>query len=161
MKYQHQFTIRASLNKVIDFHQQSSNMAAITPSLVPLKIHVAPTVLHPGDEMDFTMWLGPLPVRWLARIEPLEPDPNHPAGASLTPSTEGGFIDRQVKGPFTNWVHHHRFVALNEQTTIVFDTVEATLRQHPLWSVVGLSMFLGLPMLFAFRDWKTKRILGP
>jgi hypothetical protein len=32
-------------------------------------------------------------------------------------------------------------------------------RNHPLWAAVGLGMWLGLPVLFAFRSWKTRKIL--
>jgi hypothetical protein len=29
------------------------------------------------------------------------------------------------------------------------------------WGVIGLAMWLGLPFLFAFRAWKTRRLLEP
>ncbi|MEZ4584038.1 MAG: hypothetical protein R3A10_20780 [Caldilineaceae bacterium] len=60
-------------------------MGAITPPPVIVRVHRAPELLGEGDEMDFTMWLGPLPIRWLARIE------------QVTPVT---FVDRQLRGPF-------------------------------------------------------------
>jgi hypothetical protein len=34
------------------------------------------------------------------------------------------------------------------------------LRSHAIWGLVGLGMWLGLPGLFAFRAWKTKRMLA-
>ena len=36
---------------------------------------------------------------------------------------------------------------------------EASLKPHPVWGLVGLAMWLGLPLLFAFRGWKTRRLL--
>jgi len=104
----------------------------------------APPVLAEGDEMEFTMWLGLLPVGWLARIEGVSPN---------------GFTDRQLRGPFAEWVHCHRFVAVTEQTTDVLDEVTLQLKLHLLWWPIGLGMLLGLPILFAFRAWKTKRML--
>jgi ligand-binding SRPBCC domain-containing protein len=144
MKYHHCFRVRASLARVAEFHRHAASMAAITPPLIIIRTHHAPPVLADGDEMDFTMWLGPLPVRWLARIEAVSP---------------AGFSDRQLSGPFAEWVHRHTFVAVGENTTEVRDEITLRLRPHPLWWPIGLGMRLGLPILFAFRAWKTKRIL--
>jgi hypothetical protein len=47
----------------------------------------------------------------------------------------------------------------DEGTTEVVDEVEAKLKRHPLWGPVGLAMWLGLPLLFAYRGWKTRRLL--
>jgi ligand-binding SRPBCC domain-containing protein len=144
MKYTHRFHVRASLAEVAEFHGRSASMAAITPPPIIVWLHHAPAVLAEGDEMDFTMWLGLLPVHWLPRIEDVSPS---------------GFSDRQLQGPFTEWVHRHRFVAIDEHTTEVLDEVTLRLRKHPLWGPVGLGMLIGLPVLFAFPAWDTKRVL--
>ena len=94
--------------------------------------------------MDFTLWLGPLPIRWTARIEDVTP---------------AGFVDRQIRGPFQEWAHRHTFEPVDETTTEVVDTIEFSLKKHPLWGLVGLGMWLSLPLLFAFRGWKTRRLL--
>jgi ligand-binding SRPBCC domain-containing protein len=144
MKYRHQFRVPASVERVAEFHANSASMAAITPPPIIVKVHHAPPILADGDEMDFTMWLGPLPVHWLARIEAV---------------SAAGFTDRQLRGPFTEWAHQHLFRAVDENTTDVMDEITFRLRLHPLWGPVGLGMWLGLPVLFAFRAWKTKRML--
>jgi ligand-binding SRPBCC domain-containing protein len=144
MSYQHHFLVKASLAKVAEFHRHSASMAAITPPPIIVRVHHAPEILAEGDEMDFTMWLGPLPLRWLARVEA---------------TSEAGFTDRQIKGPFAKWVHRHKFIPVDDKTTDVHDQIEIQLRTHPIWFPVGLGMWLGLPLLFAFREWKTKRIL--
>ena len=120
-------------------------MAAITPPPVLVKVQHAPAVLADGEEMAFTMWLGPLPIQWLARIE----------AVSAT-----GFTDRQLRGPFAEWIHRHTFVAVDEHITDVVDEISLRLRPHPVWWPVGLGMCLGLPILFAFRAWKTTRMLS-
>ncbi len=33
------------------------------------------------------------------------------------------------------------------------------MRRHPLWGPVGLGMSLNLPVLFAYRQWQTRRLL--
>lgn len=144
LKYRHTFQVRAPLADVAEFHRRSAGMGAITPPPVIARLHRAPARLEEGDEMDFTLWLGPLPLRWLARIE----------NVSLA-----GFTDRQLRGPFKHWAHRHAFVAVDETTSQVVDEIEASLRKHLLWGLVGLGMWLSLPLLFAYRGWKTRQLL--
>lgn len=145
MKYFHRFRVPASIAQVAGFHRHSASMAAITPPPILVRVQRAPAVLGNGDEMAFTMWLGPLPVHWLARIEAV---------------SDTGFTDRQLRGPFAEWIHRHTFVAVDEHTTDVVDEITLRLRFHPIWGLVGFGMWLGLPVLFAFRAWKTKRMLA-
>lgn len=145
MEYHHRFEVKAPLAEVAQFHRLSASMGAITPPPVLVRVHHAPEVLKDGDEMDFTMWLGPLPVRWVARIEDV---------------TSSGFVDRMLRGPFSSWVHHHRFVGVDTQTIAVEDHVEVTLSSHPFWKLVGGFMWVNLPVLFAYRGFKTRRLLS-
>ena len=80
--------------------------------------------------MDFTMWLGPLPIHWVARIEQ---------------TTPVSFVDRQVAGPFESWRHLHTYVAHGPDKTLVIDQVEAELSDHWWWKLVGMGMWLNLP----------------
>ena len=149
MRYKHSFIVQAPLAAVREFHSQSNSMGAITPPPVVVQIHAAPALLAEGDEMDFTMWLGPLPIRWLARIEEVTPI-----------SFVDRLVDRQVRGPFTSWRHLHTFVPLDDNNTIVQDQVEASLSSRWFWRLVGWGMWLNLPILFAYRAWATKRQMG-
>jgi ligand-binding SRPBCC domain-containing protein len=69
------------------------------------------------------------------------------------------FTDRQLRGPFAEGVHRRTFVEVNEQTTDVDDEITLRPSSHPFWRLVGMGMRLGLPFLFAYRAWKTRRIL--
>ena len=144
MKYRHVFRVRAPLAAVADFHRRANSMAAITPPIIPVQMEQALQRLDAGDQMAFTMWLGPLPVKWRAYIGQL---------------SSVGFRDHQLEGPFRYWIHRHTFAQVDENTTEVIDEVQAGLRWHALWAPVGLSMWLGLPLLFAFRSWKTRLLL--
>jgi ligand-binding SRPBCC domain-containing protein len=143
-KYNHRFRVNAPLTKVAEFHRQPASMAAITPPPVRVKFHQIPPILANGSEMDFTLWLGVLPIRWEARIEHL---------------SETGFSDRQIKGPFAAWVHEHEFVQVEDAITEINDRIYLQLKPHLFWWWVGLSFYLGLPLLFKYRAWKTRRIL--
>ena len=144
MRYVHRFQVNADLATVAEFHRQSSSMGAITPPPIIAVIQHAPTVLNEGDEMAFTLWMGPLPIRWLARIEQVSPT---------------GFVDRQLAGPFAKWVHRHTFVPLAEGRTEILDEIQAELAPHWWHRLLGMSMWLGMPVLFAYRGWKTQRLL--
>lgn len=145
MKYQHRFRVQAPAEAVAEFHSYPDAMAAITPPPIFVQVHSAPPRVVEGQQMDFTMWLGPLPLRWQARFE------------DVTPTS---FVDRMVQGPLRIWRHRHSFVAIDDRTTDVVDEVEVEPRWHPLWGPVGLGMALNLPVLFAFRQWQTRRLLA-
>ncbi|NTW43841.1 MAG: hypothetical protein HGB14_05265 [Anaerolineaceae bacterium] len=144
MMYRHKFRVHSSLSQVVDFHSRAASMPAITPPPMVVKLHNVPAILKEGDEMDFTLKLGPIPINWLARIE----------GVSSS-----GFTDRQIKGPFKEWMHNHKFIAVSDKTTEVVDEVTLKLSSNAMWWLVGLSMRIGLPILFAFRAWKTRKLL--
>ena len=144
MKYRHTFRVQAPLAEVAAFYTAATSLKTITPPLIPMQVHHAPEQMSDDDEMDFTMWMGPLPVRWTARVEDV---------------SQSGFLDRQIRGPFEAWAHQHTFVPVEEEVTEVLDEVEARIKPHLLWGLVGLGMWLGLPLLFAYRGWKTKQLL--
>jgi ligand-binding SRPBCC domain-containing protein len=144
MRYYHEFTVQVPLAAVLDFHARSASMAAITPPPIIVRIHEAPPVLEDDDRMRFTLWLGPLPLHWTARIEKDSPT---------------SFIDRQVSGPFELWEHKHSFSTLESGHVLVQDEVNARLKHHPIWWLAGAGMWLGMPLLFAYRGWKTRKIL--
>jgi len=145
MNYQHRFIVQQPQQWVVAFHRQAKSMPAITPPPIVVQGHKIPkTPLNSGDEMEFTLWIGPLPIHWVARIENLSAE---------------GFTDHQLHGPFKQWSHQHRFIALDEQRTEVIDEIEATLYPHGLNWWLGWLMWLGLPILFAFRAWKSRCLL--
>ncbi len=144
MNFDRQFELRAPLAKVREFHARAASLAALTPAFLPMRLDASPPILQSGDTMSFHMWLGPFPIRWTAHIEQAGP---------------GGFTDRQIDGPFAEWVHRHTFEPISSDKSRVLDSISARLRRHLVWGPVGLMMWIGLPWLFAYRRWKTRRIL--
>ena len=144
MIFVNSFQINVPLEQVAEFHSRSANMAAITPPPVIVRIHDAPERLNEGDQMSFTLWIGPFPVHWQARI---------------TDVSKNGFIDQQISGPFEKWEHHQRFKAIDENRSKVSDEVHITLSKQPLKYLIGLGMALSLPLLLTYRGWKTRRLL--
>lgn len=119
-------------------------MGAITPPPIIVRVRTAPEKLASGDRMDFTLWAGPVPIRWVAAIEDVSPT---------------GFTDRQLSGPFGSWTHRHGFERVDDAATDVVDRIEATYKKHPFWGLVGRLMWAGMPFLFGYRANKTRKLL--
>ncbi len=142
--YSHNFLVQAPLVRVAKFHSDTSALKYLTPP--PLVVRFNEMQPHAeGSTADFTIWFGPLPVRWIARHSDVNP--------------AAGFTDTQVAGPFETWIHRHSFVALDENCTIIRDTIQAQPSQHPFWGLISRMMWLSLPLLFAYRAWRTRRVL--
>jgi ligand-binding SRPBCC domain-containing protein len=144
MRYTHRFTVPAPQHVVAAFHRRSDSLVAITPPSIPMRLVKAPTQLGAGDEIAFTLWLGPFPVRWRVRIEQMRSD---------------SFTDRMIEGPFQTWHHCHTFRDLDDDTTEVLDEIEFSLKPHPLWGPMGLAMAIGFPLLFSHRARKTVQLI--
>ena len=137
-QYKHQFIVNAPLTAVSDFHQDSRALRQLSPPPMWVQFHeVEP--LGEGSVADFTMWLGPLPIRWTAVHTQVSPH---------------GFTDTQERGPFKQWVHRHSFRDLGDGRTQVIDEIEA----EP-GNLLSRFMWLNLPVLFAYRGWQTRRTL--
>jgi ligand-binding SRPBCC domain-containing protein len=144
MKYAHRFTVKAPVEAVAEFHRHANALKAITPPPIIMQLHSVPQSLAEGDRMAFTLWMGPLPIRWEAQIEGV---------------TASSFVDRQMSGPFGSWAHTHTFVALDAGRTEVRDEIEAEPGRGVFGRVISTLMWIGMPVLFAFRGWKTRRLL--
>jgi ligand-binding SRPBCC domain-containing protein len=138
--YRHTFTVQAPLEKVAAFYGDVSVIAKLTPPPLITRFHeIQP--LGENSRVDFTMWLGPIPVRWLAEHKDVQ-----------LPS---GFTDQQLRGPFKVWTHRHHLQRVDRQTTKVVDEVSA----EP-GTLISRLMWLGLPLVFAYRAWITRRTLA-
>jgi ligand-binding SRPBCC domain-containing protein len=144
LKFRHRFTVCASQDAVAKFHADPRVLRTITPLPIIVQFHHVEPIAE-GTEVDFTLWFGPIPVRWIARH-------SHIRGHQ-------GFVDEQMRGPFKEWIHVHRFETTESGSVEVVDEIDAKLRAHPWWGLVGGMMWITLPILFVFRAWQTRRIL--
>ncbi len=96
-------------------------------------------------EIEFTLWLGPLPVRWVAR---------HAPGPIAT-----SFADQMVRGPMARWEHLHLFEPAGEHTRLVDRITYAY--KGGIGGLFTRLVFDGLPLrlLFVYRHWRTRRAL--
>lgn len=143
-QYSHRFNVQASLDSVADFHRDSRALKQLTPPPLFLSFNKIEPQAE-GSVVDFTMWLGPLPIRWVSTHSDV--DPVH------------GFTDTQTTGPFEVWVHRHSFERVDDNTTRVIDQVRAKPSRHFFWGIISRFMWLTLPILFAYRSRQTRKAL--
>ena len=140
--YQHHFHLRASIERVAAYHQDTRTLKQLSPPPIFVSLnHVEP--IAEGSISDFTMWLGPLPVRWVAvhsQVDPIK-----------------GFTDTQRHGPFEHWEHRHIFRSVDADHTEVIDEIRVIPGKGIYRWLISHFMWLGLPVLFAYREWRTRR----
>ncbi len=139
--FHHSAEVEASLERVMEFHRDPRALRKLTP--LPLQIHRN----HWDDasgQAEFTVWFGPFPVRWKARLE----------------AHDQGFLDRQERGPLQTWEHIHSFASLSNQRTRIDDDIAYTYK--PGWRGWMSRLAFAPPalrVLFAYRIFQTKRAL--
>ena len=90
-----------------------------------------------GMVAKFTLWLGPIPLRWTARHELVR---------------DRSFVDVQERGPFAHWRHRHVIEANGANRCRVRDVVEYEYRKGARGVATRLLMGrASLKILFRYR----------
>jgi ligand-binding SRPBCC domain-containing protein len=106
-RFSFSFIVNAPLEVVAAFHQDTRVLEKLTPFPVIARIHEYEP-LADGSKAKFTLWFGPVPVRWHAIHSDVGLD---------------GFTDTQVSGPLKYWRHVHRFNVEGEDNTRVEEDI--------------------------------------
>jgi ligand-binding SRPBCC domain-containing protein len=141
--FQSSFTVRASLEGVAKFHHDTHALKVLSPPPIFVQLHrVEP--LAEGSISEFTLWFGPLPVRWKARHQDV--------------NALHGFTDVQISGPMKHWVHTHTFTDLGNGQVRVNDHVEYE-HHSELRGLFSRLLFapVFLNFLFFYRELATRR----
>jgi ligand-binding SRPBCC domain-containing protein len=145
LTFEKRSVIPANLDAVWEFHAAPGAFRRLTPLPIIGQIHQDQRTSLTQGRLDFTLWFGPLPIRWVADHEP---------GPSPT-----SFRDRMVTGPLEIWVHEH----LMEETVGGVLLTDRITYQHkpglPGWISRVLFSRRGLETLFAYRHWITRRTI--
>ena len=104
--------------EVFAFFADAANLEAITPDFLHFRIVTPlPIEMRAGAQIDYSLALFGVPLRWRTRITDYEPPV--------------GFVDEQEKGPYALWRHRHDFEAVGTATRMR-DTVDYRLPFGPL-----------------------------
>ena len=134
-----------AVDEVFEFFSDAENLEHITPPELRFRIITPlPIEMGRGTLIDYRLRLQGVPFRW--RTEISQWDPPH------------AFTDRQLRGPYHTWVHHHTFKP-TDGGTLMTDQVAYRIPLWPLgeWAhpLVGRSV----QRIFAFRSETIRRIL--
>jgi ligand-binding SRPBCC domain-containing protein len=144
-EFNYSFVVKAPLTRVAEFHHDAQALKRLTPPPIITQIHsVEP--LAENSVAEFTLWFGPLPIRWRAV---------HTAVDMLH-----GFTDVQQKGPLKSWAHTHTFIPVSDEITQVREHIE--FEHYPgMRGLLSRLLFprVGLYLLFTYRKWTTRRLL--
>jgi ligand-binding SRPBCC domain-containing protein len=142
--FDYRFIVDAPVEAVRDFHRDTSALKRLTPPPTIVQLH-ALEPLAEGSVSEFTLWVGPLPLRWKAVHRDV---------------SERGFTDVQASGPAAKWEHTHSFVPLPDGRTEVREHIEYE-HKPGFRGLVTRALFSwpSLWFMFGYRRWATRRAL--
>lgn len=141
--YEKRSVMKTTVEKLIVFHNQPSALSKLTPPPIIMRLTQDDRTSLTEGELKFTMWFGPIPLRWIAR---------HEVGP-----TEHSFADRQIKGPMAYWRHEHIFEVVDDEHVALIDRVTRA-HKSGFQGILTRLIFDGIPLriLFLYRHLRTR-----
>jgi ligand-binding SRPBCC domain-containing protein len=139
-------TIQLPRERVFEFFADAGNLERITPP--QLNFHIItpqPVDMGAGALIDYRLRLRGLPLQWRTEISVWEPPFR--------------FVDRQLSGPYKQWVHTHTFTELGPSETLIEDEVRYRLPLEPFGDAGHFIVRRELEKIFDFRQKKVAEIL--
>ena len=130
--------------EVFPFFADAENLAPLTPPHLRFRFVTLPPRMEQGALLEYRLRLHGVPFSWRTRIDVWEP--------------ESRFVDRQLRGPFGRWVHHHHFRQAPGGTEML-DEVEWALPLQPFGEIVRPLVRAELERIFDHRHAAMRRLL--
>lgn len=140
-------TVPVARDALFPFFADARNLARITPASMGFEIvSNGPIVMGVGTLIDYRIRLWGLPLRWRTLISAWEPPVE--------------FVDEQVRGPYAQWVHRHRFTELAGGRTLMEDEVRFRLPFSVIGALGGPVVRWQLRAIFAHRRAVIEELFG-
>jgi ligand-binding SRPBCC domain-containing protein len=143
LQFKYSSVINAPVNTVWKFHERPDVLQILTPPWQPVQVIRREGGLGVGAITEFRLFLGPLPLTWLARHTGYE--------------EYKFFIDEQISGPFDSWKHHHIFEAEGNNTRLTDEISFAMPGGETIEFVSGWLIKVQLEAMFRYRHHMTKQ----
>jgi ligand-binding SRPBCC domain-containing protein len=137
-----------SSEEVFAFFSDALNLEVLTPPWLHFRVLTpGPIVMRKGAQIDYRIRWRCLPLKWRTEISEWEP-PHR-------------FVDRQVRGPYRQWVHEHTFER-HVGGTLMRDRVEYLAPLRLIEPVVHrLIVAPDVRRIFDYRTQKMQELFGP
>ncbi|WP_445636251.1 Cyclase [Nostoc sp. DSM 114161] len=142
--FKHSSVINAPPEVVWKFHERPDILKLLTPPWQPVQVVRRDGGLDVGAITEFRLFLGPVPLTWLAR---------HTEHQKYRL-----FTDEQISGPFESWVHRHEFEPEDASKTRLTDAISFSMPGgEAVEFISGWLVQAQLEAMFRYRHYITKR----
>ncbi|MEH2055726.1 MAG: SRPBCC family protein [Nostoc sp.] len=143
LHFKHSSIINTSPEVVWKFHERPDILQLLNPPWQPVQVVRREGGLNVGAITEFRLFLGPLPLTWLARHTECE--------------KYRLFTDEQISGPFEYWVHRHEFEPEDGKTRLT-DAISFSMPGGGTVEFIsGWLVQAQLEAMFRYRHYVTKR----
>jgi ligand-binding SRPBCC domain-containing protein len=134
--------------EVFEFFSDARNLERITPPFLRFEVlSPQPIVMRQGALIDYRLGFRGVPLRWRTEIKAWDPPDS--------------FVDTQLRGPYREWIHTHRF-SDQDAGTLVEDQVAYRLWGPSLLTGIVHRLLVGpdTRRIFEFRHAALKQVFG-
>ena len=132
-------TLDRPIAEAFEFFGDAANLERITPP--ELGFHIItpqPIDIKQGVLIDYQLKLHGIPIKWRTEISVWEPPFR--------------FVDQQLRGPYSQWIHTHTFTEIEPNKTQIDDEVRYRLPLEPLGDIAHFIVAGQLKYIFDYRQ---------
>jgi uncharacterized protein (TIGR01777 family) len=130
-------TLPVSAEAAFAWHERPGAFERLLPPWERVSVVEQSSGLEDGARLVLRVMQGPVPLHWVARHRDTLPGRR--------------FVDEQVNGPFSRWVHFHRFDPDGPASSRMTDRIEYTLPLGPVGAAARPLIRRRLERLLAYR----------